>query len=289
MSPLEQQMIEDMQLRDYATNTQELYARAVRQLADYWNKPPDQISESELRTYFLYLTNEKEASDSSRAIAFCGIRFFYEQTLRQEYPILDLIRVKKGRKLPVVLTYDEVVEILGCLRFPYYRACLSTIYACGLRLREGVRLQVKDIDGVQKQVWVRNAKGKKDRRVPLPEPTLAMLRQYWLTHRHPVWLFPGRHRSGRLDPQATKPIAASNVQKAFVAARGESGVQKEATVRSLRHSYATHLLEAGVSLRLIQAYLGHRSLSTTAKYLHLTRTGQVEALTVIDALGAGLQ
>jgi integrase/recombinase XerD len=150
-----------------------------------------------------------------------------------------------------------VRQILACLRRPYYRVCLTTIYSCGLRLREGVSLQVSDIDGERRMLHIRQGKGDKDRYVPLPEGTLKLLRDYWSTHRHPVWLFPAPTRAGVSMSSATQPLDESGVQRAFKAARQESGVQKEASVHTLHHSYATHLLEAGVNLRLIQAYLGH--------------------------------
>jgi integrase/recombinase XerD len=159
---------------------------------------------------------------------------------------------------------------------------LSTIYSCGLRLKEGVSLQVKDIDSSRMGVHVRQGKGRKDRYVPLPERTLAQLRGYWRPHRHPQWLFPSRG-FGQYGP-----MDESGVQKAFGLALKESGIHKAASVHTLRHSYATHLLEAGVNLRLIQSYLGHDSLNTTAIYVHLTPQAQVEAALTINQLMANL-
>lgn len=188
------------------------------------------------------------------------------------------MRPRREKKLPVVLSVAEVRRILGIIRRPRYRACSSTIYACGLRLREGVYLQVRDIDSDRMMVHVQHGKGAKDRYVPLPVPTLEMLRRYWRTHRHPEWLFPAPTKSGVPLSTAIKPMSVSGVQRAFKAALQESGIQKEASVHTLRHSYATHLLEAGVNLRVIQAYLGHSSPKTTAIYTHLTR--KVEDLAV---------
>jgi site-specific recombinase XerD len=159
---------------------------------------------------------------------------------------------------------------------------LSTIYGCGLRLLEGVQLQVRDIDRGRMLVHVRGGKGNKDRYVPLPERTLAQLRQHWRTHRHPIWLFPGREMS------PSEPMNESGVQKAFRAALQDSGINKPASVHTLRHSYATHLLEAGVNLRLIQSYLGHNSLASTAIYTHLTQQGAANAVAVINQLMADL-
>jgi len=270
-TPLRQRMIEDMQLRGLSTQTQESYVRAVRRLAEHYHKSPDCINEEELRQYLLYLKNEKQASASAFKIALCGIKFFYEHTLRREWVILDLARPVQEHKLPVVLSVEEVQRILGCLRLPRYRVCLGVIYACGLRLREGVHLQVPDIDSDRMVIHVRHAKGNKERYVPLPQCALLALRQYWVTHRHPVWLFPARPPADASPAAVSQPMDVSSTQRAFRIALGESGVQKAATIHTLRHSYATHLLEAGVNLRVIQAYLGHSSPSTTAIYTHLTR------------------
>jgi len=282
MTALRQKMIEDMQLRGLAERTQESYVAAVRGLAEYYGKSPDKISESELRQYFLYLKNEKKAAASTCIQVLCALKFLYQHTLGQRWPILDFVKPEREEKLPVILSREEVQRVLGCLRQPHHRACLSTIYGCGLRLQEGVKLQVRDIDSSRMVVHVRQGKGRKDRYVPLPARTLEQLRWYWRQHRHPEWLFPSRG-FGQYGP-----MDESGVQKAFGAALKESGIHKAASVHTLRHSYATHLLEAGVNLRLIQSYLGHDSLSTTAIYVHLTPQAQVEAALTINQLMAGL-
>ena len=229
---LRQRMIEDMQLWGLAERTQEMYVIVVRQLAEHYSKSPDLITEEELRQYFLYLKNDKQYTHSSITVALCGIKFFYEHTLQREWTMLDVVRPPRERRLPVVLSREEVHRILGCLRRPYYRACLSTIYSCGLRLHEGVHLQVSDIDSDRMLIHVRG-KGNKDRYVPLPQRTLQLLREYWVTHRHPVWIFPDR----RAMTRATAPLNKSGVQYAFGAALRASGVQKRATVHTLRHSW----------------------------------------------------
>jgi integrase/recombinase XerD len=282
MTPLRQRMIEDLQLRGLSAKTQDAYLRAVRQLAEHYRKSPDLITEEELRLYFLYLRNDKQISRSGFTIALCGLKFFYERTLHREWATLDLPRRTREKKLPAVLSVAEVRQILACLRRPYYRVCLTTIYSCGLRLREGVSLQVGDIDSERRMLHIRQGKGDKDRYVPLPEGTLKLLREYWSTHRHPVWLFPAPTRAGVPMSSATQPMDPSSVQRAFKAALQESGVQKDASVHTLRHSYATHLLEAGVHLRLIQAYLGHSSPKTTAIYTHLTREANALATDAIN-------
>jgi site-specific recombinase XerD len=277
-------MIEDLQLHGYAEKTQESYLRAVRQLSGYCNKPPDQITEDELRGYFLYLKNEKGASRSTCRVALYGIRFFYLKTLRKEWPALDLIRFPPKKLLPVVLSIDEVGRVLSRVLLPKYRVCLTTIYSCGLRLREGVTLKTENIDGERKQLHIRNAKGGKDRRVPLPERTLEMLRDYWNTHRHPHYIFPAKTPQGISPSMSKKPMNASSVRRALLAALEESGVQKHATVHTLRHSYATHLLEAGINLRVIQSYLGHSSIQSTLVYTHLTQKAQSPAVEAINAI-----
>lgn len=287
MTALRQKMIEDMQLHGLSARTQDSYVRAVRQLAAHYHKPPDQIGEEEFRQYFLYLKNVRKVSRSTCTIALCGIKFFYEQTLQRPWRTFELIRPAPEHKLPVVLSLPEVGRILTCVHHQRYRVCLSTIYACGLRLLEGVRLQVKDIDGDRKLVHVTQGKGNKDRYVPLPDACLGMLRQHWLTHRHPVWLFPSpRYATSR--PLTSQPMNETGVQRAFRAALQESGVQKEATVHTLRHSYATHLLKAGLNLRIIQSYLGHTSPTTTALYTHLTSASEALAVEAINELVAGL-
>jgi site-specific recombinase XerD len=271
MSPLQQRMLEDMQLRGLSARTQEAYARAVWQLAQYYRRRPDQLREEELRQYFLYLTNEKKLARPTATIALCGIKFFYEQTLKQPWPTLRFVRPPREWKLPVVLSRKEVRRILQEVRIPVYRACLTTIYACGLRLLEGTQLQVPDVDSARMLLHI-HGKSKKDRYVPLPQPTLQLLRAHWRTHRSPLWLFPAPTRHGLAHSLAHDggPVTRSSLQSAFRSAVQRAGINKRAHVHTLRHSYATHLLEANFNLRVIQDHLGHRSPRTTALYTHLT-------------------
>jgi site-specific recombinase XerD len=275
-------MMEDMQLRGLSAKTQEAYLRSVRQLADHYGKSPEVITEEELRQYFLYLKNEKRVSRSTCTQALCGIKFLFQRTLQREWTTFELVRPPKERKLPVVLSHEEVRRVLGCLRSFRHYVCLSTIYSCGLRLREGAHLQVPDLDSERMMVHVRNGKRAKDRYVPLPDRTLTLMRQYWASHRNPRWLFPASRPRGVALAEAPRPISASSVQKALRAACTASGIQKHVTVHTLRHSYATHLLETGVNLRQIQAYLGHASLSSTSIYTHLTRDGEQLAAEAIN-------
>jgi integrase/recombinase XerD len=284
MSVLRQKMIEDMQLRGFALRTQEAYLLAVRQMARYYNKSPDLVTEEELRQYFLYLKNVKHAARNTCTIALCGIKFFFQHTLGREWKTFDFLRPPHEHKLPVVLSVEEVGRILNCVHHQRYRVCLTLIYACGLRLLEGVRLRVIEIDGERKMLHLHHGKGGKDRYVPLPPACLKMLRLHWQTHRNPIWLFPAL----RMGRQADQPMNESALQRAFRAALKESGVRKKATVHSLRHSYATHLLEAGVNLRVIQSYLGHASPTATAIYTHLTSSTHAQTSDKINELVTSL-
>lgn len=277
MNALRQKMIEDMQLHGFAERTQEAYLSAVRQLAKHYRKSPDQIDEEELRGYFLFLKNEKHAARNTCTIALCGIKFFFQHTLGREWKTFDFLRPQKEKKLPVVLSVEEVSLVLKRVRLYHYRVCLTTIYACGLRLLEGTRLQVSNIDGQRKMLHIHQAKGNKDRYVPLPDACLNMLRHYWCFHRNPLWLFPSQY-------EHTKPMHESGLQKAFRAAVWESGIHKKATVHTLRHSYATHLLEAGLNLRIIQAYLGHASPTSTAIYTHLTQSSDERTVQTLNQI-----
>jgi len=280
MNALRQKMIEDMQLKGLAVRTQEAYVNAVLQLSRHFKKSPDSLDEEDLREYFLYLKNEKQVADSTFSIALCGIKFFFAQTLKREWQTLQLVRPDRKKKLPVVFSTEEVKRVLACVhRFPY-QVCLHIIYACGLRLLEGTRLRVQAIDSDRKMLHVVAGKGGKDRYVPLPDHTLMLLRHLWLTHRNPEWMFPSR--------SGNAPMCESGLQRAFQAALRESGVYKAASVHTLRHSYATHLLEAGVDLRIIQLYLGHASPSTTAIYAHLTSVTEAQVTQRINRIHADL-
>jgi len=284
MVELLERMTGDLQLRGMSERTQEMYVRAVRQLSEHYHRSPDELSEEELRDYFLYIKNVKHYSRSASTIALCGIKFFYEYTIKRDWPTLRFVRAPREKKLPVILTREEVRRILSKVRLERYRACLKTIYSCGLRLKEGTHLQVADIDSARMVVHIHHGKGGKDRYVPLPQSTLQLLRKHWKTHRNPGWLFPAAGRGNNRMPIAEEPTPRSNVQTAFKRALKESGIHKRASVHTLRHSYATHLLEGGINLRLIQEYLGHNSPTTTAIYTHLTQETQTMATGILNRI-----
>jgi len=273
MTALRQRLIDDLQLRGYAERTVETYVAVVARLARHFHAAPDQLSEAQRRDYLLHLTRERKLARSSFTQALSGLRFFYEQTLGRRWTILDVAHPKRDRQLPVVLSRDEVWRVLAAVRTPAYRVCLTTIYSCGLRLREALDLHVGQIDGGRMLLHVRRGKGGVDRMVPVPHVLLTLLRAHWRSHRNPVWMFPAPRRRPPCpvsDP-AVGPIEATVLQRAFTRAVAESGVPKRAHVHTLRHSSATHLLEAGVPLALIRESLGHSSLTTTAIYTHVTR------------------
>ena len=288
MGALRQRMLEDLQLRGLSQRTQEAYVQAVAQLARHYGCPPDRLDDEQLRQYFLHLRNVKKYSRSASTIALCAIKFFYEHTVKRTWPTLSFVRAPREHKLPVVLNREEVRRILGAVRLARYRVCLCTIYSCGLRLQEGARLQVGDLDGARRLIHVHQGKGEKDRYVPLPARTLELLREHWMSHRNTTWIFPACGRGGVGMPTATEPMPRSSIQIAFKKAVVQAGVRKRVSVHSLRHSYATHLLEAGVNLRLIQDYLGHSSPSTTSIYTHLTDRAKTLAVATIDQLMADL-
>ena len=286
MTPLRQRMIEAMHLRGLSRRTRDSYISAVSQLARHYNTSPDLLSEDELRQYFLFLIVDRQLAPNTTNVALNAIKFFFIYTLRRPWPLRDLVRPPLPQKLPIVLTPQEIWRIIAQVRRPDYSVCLSVIAACGLRLLEGVDLQVSQIDSARMQLVIRGGKGNKDRAVPLPSRTLSLLRAQWRLHRNPVWLFPGTPPKGQRH--ACAAMDASGLQKAFHKALVAAGVTKEATIHSLRHSWATHLVEHGVNIRVVQLWMGHASPTTTAIYTHLTKQVEECAAKALDALTAGM-
>jgi integrase/recombinase XerD len=281
---LRQRLSHDLQLAGLSPRTQDAYLRAVRMLADHFRTPPDRLSEQQVREYFLHLKNDRHFAAASLGIAYSGIKFSYSHTAPRDWPTLERLRVPREKRLPDVLSTDEVRRLITAVRTPHNRAYFWTVYSLGLRLTEALHLQVGDIDGARMMVHVHRGKGAKDRFVPLPSSTLKTLRHYWATHRHPTWLFPATGRDRRQAASADSPMERSSVQGALRRVVRDLGIRKAISIHTLRHSYATHLLEAGVNLRLIQQYLGHSSLQTTMVYLHLTTVSQEQARQRIEAL-----
>jgi integrase/recombinase XerD len=274
-----ERMSEDMRLRDFRPKTQEAYLLAVKQFMGWAKREPGKLGDEDVRGYFLHLREGKKLAPSTINVAVHALRFFFIHTMHRDWNVFDLLRVNKPRILPVVLSPKEVRSVLGAVRHPVRRMALTTIYALGLRLNEGLGLETGHIDGPRLMVWVRDGKGAKDRGVPLPRPLLARLRQYWKTER------PRSSTSFLFVPQdGTAPLHDSTLQKTFTAARADARIEKAASIHTLRHSYATHLLEAGVSLRTIQHVLGHKSMRTTELYMHVTQPGAERLQETLDRI-----
>ena len=280
--------VKALQINGKSERTQHCYARAVRMLIQYFGKEPDQITEDELRDYFLYRKNDCNWSPNTMKICYSGIRFFYEHVIRREWHIFKILKSQKEKRLPCVLSREEVYSVLGRVQTFHNYAYLASVYACGLRLQEGLHLEVSDIDKDRMLIHVHRGKGAIDRYVPLPEETLHLFRRYWMTHRNPRLIFPALGRGRQLGPVSETPMAIDSVQGALRQARASAGITKRrVTIHTLRHSYATHLLESGVNIRVIQKYLGHAQLETTMIYLHLTQKGNEDAFSIINDLMKG--
>jgi site-specific recombinase XerD len=286
---------EDYDLRGLSAKSRKAYLSAVRQLGKHCGRPPDELGDGDVRDFFLHLINVKRASPSTVSQKLYAIKFLFEVTLRRRLECLKTLRPRKTRRLPVVLSVPEVRSILRRIRVPRIRACMTVIYSCGLRLLEGTHLRAAQIDGDRMFLRVESGKGDKDRYVPLPSRTLGLLRVYWRDER-PLHLAELPACKAALSPHdALFPaggeggvVGATSVQKAMKLAVAECGIAKDATVHTLRHSYATHLLERGVPLPVIQELLGHRSPRTTLVYTHLTEPSVVRVRETIDELMADL-
>lgn len=275
MGRLRDQMKMDMELKNYSLRTMETYLGCVRGFAAYYGKSPEAMDHDEVRNYLYYMLKEKKASQSAINQAYSALKFLYQTTLRREWDSLKIPRCKMRKRLPVVLSDQEVERLFSATRNLKHRAILMTIYSGGLRLGEATHLKVSDIDSERMTIKVRG-KGDKDRYTLLGRRTLEILRIYWKVHQPVDWLFPSR----RLD----QPLSHSTIQRAFKEALRRSGIKKPACVHSLRHSFATHLLEAGTDLYHIQRLLGHTTPSTTTVYLHVTRKDLTRIVSPIDLL-----
>ncbi len=275
----------DMVIAGLSERTRETYLRAARQLANFHRRAdPGTLEEHQVKDYLLWLRTEKRAVPGTLRIAFNGIRFFYRHACPRDWITLLKFRIPKETKLPAVLTVDEVQRIMNAIVLPRFRAYFWTVYSCGLRQNEALALQTGDIDSQRMRIHIHRGKGAKDRLVPLPASTLDVLREYWRTHRHAKLLFPKTNVKGVVTSSVQQTMSESTVQGALRRVVVELKFTRNISVHCLRHSYATHLLEAGVNLRVLQQYLGHSSLKTTSRYLHLTNHGQEEAVRKINGV-----
>lgn len=270
---LRERMERDLQFRGLSKRTRDGYLREVRKLACYYKTSPDKLTEQQVGDYFLHLINRKLAPGSLR-VAYSGIKFFYKYTEPRDWEVLRKLRIPKQKTLPSVLTIQEVHQIIAATRQFHHAAFFWTLYTLGLRLEEGLNLQPADLDAERMMVHIHRGKGAKDRYLPLPQSTLQILRTYWSTHRHPKLLFPSRGQDRRSAAKATRPMGGSTVQGCMKLVVQKLGLQKNISPHTLRHSMASHLFEAGVSLCWLKKFLGHASLQTTLVYLHLTDDGE---------------
>lgn len=263
MKSLREQMEMDLELRGYSNCTKLAYIGAVSRFAQHFNKSPELITEEQIREYLHYLLTKKELSGSSITVIYSAIKFLYETTLQRDWDIQKLPRHKNSNKLPIVLVLDEVKDIISCAANIKHKALLTTVYTAGLRVFEAVNLKVTDIDSKNMRIHIQQGKGGKSRYSFLSKKNLFVLREYWKEYRPTLWLFPGR------KPEL--PMSTRAGQDAFKKAKKAAGITKAATIHTLRHSFATHLLEAGMDIFYIQRLLGHSSIKSTTVYLHLSR------------------
>jgi len=277
-------MDKSMLVNGLSDTTRKAYTRAMRLLFEHYDAiSPDQLEEDDLLNYFIFRQQNSGWSPSTMKICMAGIKFFFRHVLKKDWYIFNLAKPKKEKHLPAVLSREEVKRVLGKVSTNHNYVYFATVYSCGLRLQEGLFLQVADIDADRMMVHIHRGKGARDRNVPLPQATLHLLRNYWLTHRHPKLLFPAVGRGQNKAADSEQPMSFDGVQGAFRRARLAAGIQKRGVyIHTLRHSYATHLLEAGVNLRVIQKNLGHSSIETTMIYLHLTNKGMEDAYAIIN-------
>jgi site-specific recombinase XerD len=277
MTSLRTRMTEDMQIRNLAVHTQNTYLLQVALFARYFNKSPELLGLEQIRTYQVYLTNEKKLATSSILIAISALRFLYKVTLKKTWDLDDAIPApKKPQRLPIILSPEEVIQFLAAVTSVKHRAILTTCYAAGLRISEAIALTPPAIDSKRMVLRVEQGKGKKDRYVMLSPKLLITLRDWWRLERPQHWLFPG----DLPDQHITRGAVERECQEAHAACK----ISKPITPHSLRHAFAVHLLEQGTDVRTIQLLLGHRSLATTARYLRIATTKVCSTTSPLDLL-----
>lgn len=277
MTTLRQRMTEDMQVRNLALNTQTSYVQQVSLFARHFNKSPEEMGPEHIRTYQVYLTNERKLAPGSVLIAVAALRFLYKVSLKRDWSFEDVIPApKKPQKLPVVLSPEEVLQFLGCVGSTMHRAILTSCYAAGLRISEAVYLKPTDIDSQRMVIRVDQGKGQKDHYVMLSRKLLEILRTWWRVDKPQQWLFPGDIPDRHISKDA--------VEQACQKAHRLCGIRKPVTPHSMRHAFAVHLLESGTDVRTIQLLLGHRSLATTARYLRIATSKVCSTSSPLDLL-----
>ena len=276
MGKLQDRMDRELRIRGYAENTRKSYIEKMRCFARFSRRSPDELTAEDVKQYQLFLTKVKRVSWSTFNVHVCAIRFFYREVLRVEWNVEHIPYQKRGRKLPVILSGEEICALLDTTTNLKHRALLMAIYSAGLRPSEAVHLRLPDIDSGRMMIRVDQGKGRKDRYVMLSERLLLTLRRYWREYQPALWLFSGQ------DP--SRPLTHGSVEKLFARAKNRAGIQKRVSPHSLRHSFATHLLERGVNIRMIQRLLGHRSLRSTEIYTHVAESYVRDTRSPLDDL-----
>lgn len=276
MTPLRQRMLEDLQIRNYSPTTIRIYLQAIAVFSKHFGKPPDQLGAEHIRLYQLFLVKEKKVSLPTFIQVVCALRFFYTHTLNRKVAIDRIPFPRRERKLPLILSREEVKALLEAPRNLRHRTLLAVLYGWGLRASEATQLKVSDIDSARHMLRVRSGKGRKDRQTLLPVKLLELLRLYWRNQRPTDWLFP--------SARANRPISPKAVYWTCRKAAQDAGLSKPIHPHSLRHAFATHLLEAGVNLRTIQILLGHTNLETTARYLQVADVSVRSTVSPLDSL-----
>jgi site-specific recombinase XerD len=274
MGTLRDQMQADLHLKGITPRTQKDYLREVSNLAKYFNKSPEELGEKEIKEYLVHLLKDRKLSGGTYKYYVSGIKFLYRTTLKRE-GVVDTIQYPKSkRKLPVILDLSEVEALFSVTENLKHKAILMITYSSGLRISEATRLKITDIDSKRMMVRIQQGKGGKDRYSILSHAALECLRQYWRKYHPKDWLFEGQKKD--------KHISISSIHQIFHAAKKRAGITKPASVHTLRHSFATHLVEAGTSLHHVQLLLGHRSPNTTTVYLHVSRLNLAQVTSPLD-------
>ena len=277
-TPLRIRMLEEMTLRNMASNTKDAYTSAIAGVANYYNQSPDQLSQEQIQKYLLHLHNERKFSWSTCNVVFSALRFFHSAVLKQPEIKLDLPPRRKEIRLPNLLSVEEVFRLLEAHSNLKHRTLLMTVYGAGLRVSEVVRLKPEHIESSRMMIRVEQGKGKKDRYTLLPKRLLNELRKYWKEYKPELWLFPGR------DPR--RPMSVMGAQKIFYQAKQKAGITKGHGIHTLRHCFATHLMEAGWDVYTIKRLLGHAALSTTTKYLYVTTARLQKVQSPLEKFGS---
>ncbi len=279
MSKLREQMIIEMDLRGFSQKTKVAYIRHIEKFTRYFKKSPEKLGEAEIKTYLHYLLIQKNMSQSYNSIAYSALKFLYANTLKQDWNQFRIPRSKKAKRLPVVLSREEVKKIFDATNNLKHKAIFMTIYAAGLRVSEAANLKISDIDSNRMQLRIQGGKGRKDRYTLLSATNLNILRQYWNTYRPRKWLFPG--------VSGETPITIRTIQKVFGEAIRKAGITKRVSVHTLRHSFATHLLDSGADVYHIQKLMGHSSIRTTAVYIHISQKDSLKLTSPLESIMGG--